>query len=188
MSIVRKNAILQGLSGKLGETHAYRKIQGKMYMITLPEKGKPVRDDQKVFITRFQRAASYAKAAIQIDDVKAVYATGITQKKQSAYMVALSDVLNPPKVNEIKASDYNGNVGDEIRVDATDDFRVVRVRITIYDVDGNKLEVGEAFQDLRHSHLWRYSATAPNPAVKGSRISVMAFDMADNETTQELTL
>lgn len=188
MSKVRKNPLLEGLSGKLGETHAYRKIQGKMYMVTLPEKGKPLREDQKVFITKFQRAASYAKAAVKIDEVRATYATGITQKKQNAYTVALSDVLNPPKVNEIKASDYNGQAGDEIRVDATDDFRVVRVRVTIYDADGNKLEVGEAFQDLKHSHLWRYSATAPNPAVKGSRISVTAFDMADNETTQELTL
>src|SRR5436190_6419692 len=111
MTKIKNNSLLQAISGKLGETHAYRKVRGKMYMVNLPEKGRELPESQKAFISRFQKAASYAKAQIDDADGKTMYEAGITGKKYSAYLVAVSDFLNAPKVNEIKAVDYQGAVG-----------------------------------------------------------------------------
>jgi hypothetical protein len=188
MSKVKNNALLQAISGKMGETHAYRKVRGKMYMVNLPEKGRELPDSQKAFISRFQKAASYAKAQIDDVDSKAMYEAGITGKKYSAYLVAVSDFLNAPKVNEINTGDYKGAVGNVIKIDATDDFKVTRVRVIIRNADGSELERGEAVQDLKTKFIWRYTATAANPSLAGSKISVTAFDTPENETTMEKVL
>ena len=188
MTKVKNNALLKGISGKLGETHVYKKVRGKMYMVNMPETGKPLSEDRKAFISKFSKAAAYAKAQMKDDDAKAMYQTGITAKKHNPYIVAVSDSLTKPKVNEIKTTDYEGAVGDVITIDATDDFKVTRVRVIILESDGNKLERGEAIQDPKNTHIWKYTATVANPSVEGSTISVTAFDTPDNETTLERVL
>jgi hypothetical protein len=159
-----------------------------MYMVNLPEKGGPLTENQKVFSAKFLKASKYAKAQLEDQAMKEVYQKGITPKKFNAYLVAVSDSLNAPKVNEIKAVDYEGSIGDIITIDATDDFKVTRVRVIILGSDGKKLERGEAVQDLKNDNVWRYTATATNPNVTGSIISVTAFDLPDNETTLDVEL
>lgn len=185
MTKIKNNALLQAISGKMGETHSYRKVRGKMYMVNLPEKGNTLRDDQKTFITRFQRGVNYAKLQMEDPLAKEMYQKGITPRKHSAYLVALSDRLNAPQVHEIKVAEYNGAIGDSIVIDATDDFKVTRVRVTISDPDGTKVEQGFAVQDAKVPERWVYTTTEANPSAKGSTISVTAFDTPQNETTLE---
>jgi hypothetical protein len=188
MTKIKNNALLQALSGKMGETHVYRKVRGKMQMVNRPATGGPKSDRQKVFNARFLKAANYAKAQMKDDTFKSLYQSGVTDKKINAYIVAVSDALNAPVVNEIKAVDYKGAVGNVITIDAIDDFKVVRVRVIILGNDGHELERGEATQDPKQTHIWRYTATAANLSVTGSTISVTAFDLPDNETTLEKVL
>lgn len=188
MTKIGNNALLKGLSGKMGDTHTYRKLRGKMYMVNLPEKGGPLSESQKVVNAKFLKAAKYAKAQTDDPAMKEVYQKGVTTKKFNAYLVAVSDSLNAPKVNKIKVADYEGSIGDIITIDATDDFKVTRVRVIILGSDGKKLERGEAVQDLKNDDVWRYTATVANPSVTGSIISVTAFDLPDNETTLEMEL
>ena len=188
MTKIKNNALLQAISGKMGETHVYRKVRGKMHMVNLPETGAPPTERQNLFNERFLKASNYAKAQMADPIFKEMYKTGITDKKLNAYIVAVSDALNAPKVNGIKATDYEGAIGDVITIDATDDFKVTRVRVIILGSDGQKLERGEAVQDIKRSHIWRYTATVVNPSVPGCTISVTAFDTPDNETTAELVL
>ena len=91
-------------------------------------------------------------------------------------------------MTEIKVTDYLGAVGDEIRIVATDDFRVVRVRVIIRTSDGKELERGEAVQDAKNSDTWHYTATVANPSVAGTIVAATAFDIPDNETTLEKVL
>ena len=177
-----------GLRGKFGETHAYKRIRGKMNMVALPGSPDVLNASQKARQERFIRAANYARAQMTDPQMKAEYATGVTRKKSTAFVVALTDSLNAPEVTEIKTSDYLGKVGDEIRVVATDDFRVVRLRVIIKSADGTELERGEAVQDVKNSDTWHYSATVANPSVAGTIVSATAFDIPDNETTLEKVL
>jgi len=183
MTKIRKNAMLMGISGKFGETHQYRKVRGKMQMVSLPERTGVLTAKQQEIKENFLKAASYAKEQIMDPEMKAVYEAGITAKKFNAYLVAVSDSLNAPKVKEIKTTDYLGEIGDVISIEATDDFKVVRVRVIMTDGNGNKLERGEAVQDVKNKGTWRYTATIANIAITGTTISVTAFDIPDNETT-----
>ena len=183
MTKIKNNAMLKNLSGKFGDTHQYRKVRGKMLMVNLPDSSGVASEKQKATKEKFTKAASYAKAQMADDDAKALYKTGVTGKKFNAYLVAVSDWLNAPKVNEIKTGDYVGEAGDQITIDASDDFKVVRVRVIMTDGVGNKLERGEAIQDAKNAGTWRYTATVANPAITGTTISVTAFDLPDNEAT-----
>lgn len=188
MSVIKNNSILQEVHGKMGNTHAYRKLRGKMYMVNLPAKPEVLHPNQKAFKSRFQKAANYAKAQTEDPETRAMYETGITEKKTSAYLVALSDMLTAPVINFVKANWYRGAVGDIITIDATDDFKVTQVLVVITAADGTELESGKAVQDPKLKHLWRYTATVANPAVAGSRISATAFDLPQNETKMEVVL
>ncbi len=188
MSRINNNALLQELEGKMGKTHAYRKVRGKMYMVNLPKTGRPLSEDRKAFTERFSRAVKYALDQVNDPNTKELYQGGITPKKHNAYLVAISDYLNAPKIGVIKTRDYKGSAGDIIKIEAEDDFRVVRVLVSIYGSDGELLEEGDALHSGKQSDPWIYTATEENPSVAGTRISVTAFDKPDNETTREVTL
>jgi hypothetical protein len=183
MTKIKNNALLKGLSGKMGETHIYRKVRGKMQMVNLPATGREPSNRQKEFNEKFLKATKYAKAQMADAGAKVQYEEGINDRKHTAYLVAVSDSLVPPQVNQIKAEDYRGVIGDVIKIDATDDFRVLRVRVVILGADGKRLEQGDAIQDVKNLHIWRYACTVPNPSPEGSSILVTAFDMPDNEAT-----
>jgi hypothetical protein len=189
MTKIKNNAMLKGLRGKFGDTHTYKKIRGKTHMVNLPDTPEELSPVTKAFNERFTRAAKYAKARLQDSAMFAEYQTGITPKKNSAYLVAVSDSLNAPKVSAINTSDYIGAVGNDIRITAKDDFKVIRVRVIITGAGGIELERGEAVQDaMGNEDIWHYAATVANPSVAGTTISVTAFDHPANETTLEKVL
>jgi hypothetical protein len=134
---------------------------------------------------RFLDAAFYAKNQGEDPTSKAFYEPGITEKKRSVYAVALNDYLVAPKVDFIKTVDYKGRVGDALAIRAKDDFRVVRVKIEIFDASGALLEEGDAVTDDSARYLWSYSAQALNPAVSGTTIRATAFDKPGNTGTLE---
>ena len=72
-----------------------------------------------------------------------MYEKGIGGNKFSANAVALSDFLNPPKIEEINVMNYTGAPGEIIRVRAWDDFKVASVSITIMR-DNIIIEKGKA--------------------------------------------
>ncbi|CAN5528815.1 hypothetical protein BH10BAC4_BH10BAC4_24220 [soil metagenome] len=177
------------LSGVFGESVSFRKIRGRVVAKNRPKrKMPPASEDQIAIQKKFVKASKYAKAQMLDAERSALYETGITLKKKNAFLVAISDALNAPEVNEIRTTEYKGAVGNIIKIDAVDDFKVARVIATITDNNGNELEQGEAVNDAKNPSVWRYTALVGNPGVKGSTISVTAFDHADNETTLEKVL
>ncbi len=169
-----------------------RKVRGKMQMANRPAPGrKPISAKQEAVQFKFQEASQYAKMQTGIkasQESKDLYATGITDKKHTAFVVALTDYLNSPKVHYIAAEDYAGAVGDVIAVKATDDFMVAGVKIIITDGDGNLLEKGQATPDLERVNLWTYPATAANPSLEGTLIQALAYDRPGNVASLEKTI
>ena len=188
MSKIQNNPLLRGVSGMLGETMVIRKIRGKLQMANRPTQGRTASAKQAAIQFKFQEAAQYAKMQTgkdALEESKALYATGITDKKHAARIVAMTDYLNAPKVHYIDAQDYSGGVDDTITVKATDDFMVTGVKIVITDGNGTVIEKGEAVPEPTKVNLWTYKATVANSTVAGTTIKATAFDRPGNATSLE---
>ncbi len=134
---------------------------------------------------RFLDAAFYAAKQSADPASKTFYEQGITEKKRSAYAVAMSDYLVAPKVEFINTLDYKGNVGDLIAIRAKDDFRVVRVKVEILGAGGSVIEDGEAETDDSARNGWTYSAKALNATLAGTTIRATAIDTPGNTGSLE---
>ena len=110
-----------------------------------------------------------------------------TEPGISVLNLALSDYIKAPKVDGIDSSAYQGAVGNQILIKASDDFKVDSVKVTILDSAGGVIEDGDAMQQ-GDSDDWTYQASVANPTLAGSKINVKATDLPGNETTREITL
>ena len=140
MAKVKNNALIEGLSGSIGDLVLKRARSGKTYVAR-----KPTFPDDRQFSAaqlahqrRFKAAVAYAKQAAKTEPL---YAELAKKTGQPAYNVDLAHAMHPPYVTEIKASGYSGRVGEVIRVQVTD------VYVTIYDARERMIEEGEAISD-----------------------------------------
>lgn len=187
MSKVKNNPITNHTSGMLGDTVVFRKVRGKMQMANRPSFTNAPTEKQSAVKLRFQEAAQYAKQQLAEKESCLLYESGITDQKHTAHVVAMSDYLKAPKVHYIETEDYQGNVGDTILIKATDDFRVVTVKVSIIDKDGNPLEKGEASPG-EGINVWKYTASVANNSLEGTTIKAIAFDRPGNKGTREVIL
>ena len=183
-----KNEYADGFSGKIGRNMVFRQTKSDEVIIARkPRKSKKKPHEKRLATQKtFKRGALYAKLVESDPEVKALYAAS-TKGMQSAFNLALRDACKPPVINSIDLSLYKGQPGDVILVDATDDFKVVSVKVSIYAADGELIEQGEAsIPDLELD--WVYRATVLNALLAGSRIIATAFDMPKNQGSLEITV
>lgn len=187
MAFVDNNPLLKGASGALGKNVVFKQVRGRTHMTNMPRKRKRSSEKQKEQQDVFQLAVRYAKRACSFPEWKAMYAKGINDRKHSANAVAVSDYLNPPEIHEINVLTYTGAPGELIRIRAFDDFKVASVIVTITNAEGIVIEKGEA-QLRGKKGLWRMMTTVRNPSAPGTVFSVVAKDMAGNETTKAVAI
>lgn len=128
--------------------------------------------EQLTHQSRFQEAA-YARVAAK---TYPIYAELAHQTLKPAYNLALSDWFHPPLIREVSQQ------AGRIRVNASDNVQVAKVRITILNVErseGNVLEQGEALQV--NDTWWEFETAAQAEG----RAIVEAFDLAGNCTKHE---
>jgi hypothetical protein len=124
---------------------------------------------QKAHNYRFAEAIAYARAA----QVKPVYVElADATPMMTAYNFALSDWWHKPEIQRIEQKK------GRIRVQATDDVRVARVRVTVLDGAGKVLETGDATQ--KRGNWWEFASQ-----VQGSTITAEAWDLPGHITRQE---
>ncbi len=147
---------------------------------------KPVSEDRLKIRVKFNRGIEYAKTAMDIPERKALYDTKVGFD-QSAYILAVRDYYKAPTVDSIDASAYTGLAGETIRILATDDFKVIALKVSIRSAAGAVLESGNAV--LHPNGVdWVYTATVANQPLAGSKIVATAYDLPDNSGTLEITL
>ena len=183
MSKIENNPLLKGASGMLGDTMVFRTVRGGLQMVNRPKRRRKVSEKQLDIQSKFQEASQYANRQIAKEDSNSLYEAGITDKKHTAYIVAMSDYLNAPKVHFIEALGYKGAIGNLIAVKATDDFMVTGVKVAITAANGTLIEEGEAGPDPDRINLWTYKTTVENPSVAGTVIQAIAFDRPGNATS-----
>lgn len=171
MAKVKRNILIEGLSGTLGKDLVFRQMRdGRTIVSTKPDFSNRVfSDGQLTHQSRFQQAAAYARQAAKTNPIYAELAKGTTK---TAYNIALSDWFHPPVIHEIKRQD------GRIRVNVTDNVLVSRVVVTILEEEGEIREKGEGIRG--EGNWWKYVSG------KEGRVRVEAWDLAGNVIKQEI--
>lgn len=178
MAKARKTALLEELSGSIGDLVLKRARSGTMYVARKPRfpENRQFSPAQLAHQQRFKAATAYAKQAAKVEPL---YAALARKTRQPAYNVALGDYLHPPQIVMVE------QIGETIRVRAEDQVKVTRVSVALLEADGHILAEGEAAPDST-GWWWTFTAnhiTAAHDAV--ARIRVCAYDLPGNETVWE---
>jgi hypothetical protein len=188
MARQKNNAVMHNTRGMFAKQVVFKERGGRVYVAGPPntnENRKPTELQQEVQ-DRFKKASEYAKDAMTDPDMKAAYAK-LANKRQTAYNIAFKDAYNPPVVMAVFANGYRGVVGDSIIIQAKDDFKVVEVRVSIFNTLGELIEEGEAVA-MGTRRSWNYTVTQANASLPGTKIKASAFDIPENEGTLEVSL
>lgn len=187
MAKLAKNIVLHGASGMLGDQIVIRSRAGQMILSNAPgARTMPPTEAQKKHQQRFQKATVYAKGRLADPEKRKEYderAGGMV----TGYNVAVADFLNAPDIDEVDVTQYHGAIHEPIRVRVTDDFKVVKVHLAVYNSDGSQVEEGDAAQQ-ENKIDWIYTSTAENPSTVGDKIVVLASDQPGNITEEDLML
>ena len=166
MAKVTNNVLVRGLSGAVGNAVFRSMPDGSTWVSARPDfSHRKFSKGQKNHQSRFQQAASYARGAAKVHPIYAELAKGTTK---NAYNIALSDWFNPPVILRIERE------AGQIRVEATDNVMVAKVRVTILDETGKVLEQGEAVRVDATTGWWVYDSNAHG------QIAAEAWDLAGN--------
>ena len=109
-----------------------------------------------------------------------VYINKARETGSTAYNIAIVDWLGAPKVLEIRADDWTGEIGQIIHVKAKDNVRVTRVTVIIRDADENILEAGEAVQAEEGSAWWNYTTQSAIKMTPFPIVEATAQDLPGN--------
>jgi hypothetical protein len=187
MAEAKNNIVTKGISGTIGRMLTFRQRAGKTIVTNLRRPTPASNSVKAVGVrTKFKSSIEYAAKAILDDTTKANY-LAMAQPGQSAFNVAVADAFNAPEITKIDTSAYHGAVGDSITVQATDDFKVTGVNVSIHSAAGDLLEQGAAVVQA-NTIDWLYKATVANAAVAGSKITAVATDLPGNNTSLDATL
>lgn len=163
----------------LGGTIVFRQVGNRTIVATAPGRSGEISQKQKAQRQRFQEAVVYAKAQMQDPTAKSEYTALTNEENGNAYSIAVADFLNAPNINLVDMSNYTGKIGDSIRIQVTDDFKVMQVSVRIENPDGTLVETGNAVQQS-NAIDWLYIATAKNTTVAGDKIMIRASDKPGN--------
>ena len=186
MALINNNLLVRGASGNVGKQFVYRKRGNNTHIVKMPsiKKDATATTEQLEARERFASAVLYAQGAIASADLKREY-----EKKapagRTAYNMAFRDYLKAPAVKKIDVGNYNGTPGSTIVVHAKDDFRVVGVKVSIFNLEGVLLEEGSALLDPVKREQWVYTVTQANT---GAVIRAKATDLPGNEGMLEVSL
>jgi hypothetical protein len=183
-----KNLATEGLRGQVGNfVFRRRKADGKIFVSRHPgDQEVESSEAQKATRVKFQQATIYGRFAVSDPQIKAEYQAA-AKPGQHAYNVAVADFFHAPDIEEVDLSSYSGQVGNEIRIKATDDFGVQQVSVRIENADATLVEEGQAILSS-DGLLWIYTATAANESMSGDKITVTATDRARNISREEQSM
>jgi len=175
-------------SGMLGQNVAVRQVGTRTLVKSRPSYKRESTPKQLEVQQKFLGAADWATWKLTQPGQEEAYQPRASSKMKSAYMVAVTDYLNAPKVKSIDAKKYGGAVGDRITVHALDDFMVAKVEVEIRDASGAIIEQGEAIQSPGHNQFWIYTATVAVSSMTGVKILAIAYDNPGNQGVLEVVM
>ena len=101
---------------------------------------------------------------------------------KTPHHIAVRDFMHAPVIAALELDSYTGRPGDVIRILGADDFKIVRVEVSILTVDRQVLEEGEAEWDGM-AGCWVYIARTLVPSEMTVLIEAAAMDLPGNRGT-----
>ncbi|MBN1428825.1 MAG: hypothetical protein JXB07_10605 [Anaerolineae bacterium] len=176
MAKVRKNIVISGSSGALGDQLVLKRDKAGRTILsakpTFPE-DREFTQAQKDQMAAFREATLYAKSAARTE---AIYAEKAKDTPRSGFNVAMADWFHAPEIGEIDLSGWTGQAGERIRVKALDDVKVERVTVLIADAEDVIIEQGAAEQV--DGLWWVYTTT--QAAAGRPKVIALAQDLPGN--------
>jgi hypothetical protein len=177
MPKVKFNKLIDNLSGRVGDFIFYQ-ADGQTLSRTMPESTAERTDKQKTNSDRFLAAQKYATNSLADPVLKAAYKAAC-RGHQNPRNLAIRDAMCAPVVETINLGEYTGKAGQIVRVRATDDFRVVEVKVSVRGPSGELIEEGLA--ELSSDGIdWRYATRMEVTPGQSVSVSTLAKDNAGN--------
>jgi hypothetical protein len=187
MAKAKRNATVGPLSGKIGEL-VYVDQGGQNIVRRAPRRKRTTRwtQAQQQQQKGFRGAVAYGKAVLADPARKLVYDAAGRRTRQSAYSSAIGDYQQGPRILDVDLSDYTGQTGESIVIQASDNVAVTAVTVVIRTMAATVLEQGPAAFNPKTSR-WTYQtqATAP-PDRLGVTIEVTATDLPGNQAAKSV--
>lgn len=183
MAVVKRNIIVEGLSGSLGGQLVFQRGRGGRTIVRAmptPSERAPT-EQQLTNQARFREAIAYARQAKD----HPIYVEKARGTSKSAYNVAVADWFAPPDVVNIDLSQWHGGIGETLRMQVQDNVYVERVNVLITDENGDLVETGSASAEA-NGLWWQYITTVDHPGGNGT-VVVSATDLPGNEGSLEVS-
>ena len=175
MAKIKFSKLLEDVRGKIGKLVVRRRPDGTFLLSGAPtykkNRGTP---KQKA---HWQRVSDAAHDAKDLAKIHPIYAQLVAEPKArekwlSAYNFAFADCMKPPVIHRIERREGC------IRVQASDNIGVTKVRVYVLDESGRSLEHGDATR--AEGDWWEYASHA-----QGRLVLAKAFDLPGNCTELE---
>lgn len=185
MADVNLNALVDGVSGKVGRKIVLRQRGGRTLLSTRPELVAEPTERQLQQRDRFRLAARYARGVMSDPGAKAEYELAVKGDAfLNPYAAAVADFLKAPEIAGIDSSGYNGQPGEQIIIRSAKDYKLVSVLVILQRADGTEIEKGTAVSEGTRLE-WKYTAKIAVADVAGVKVIVVANDRPGNQTTEE---
>ncbi|RXK87333.1 hypothetical protein [Filimonas effusa] len=180
MAESKGNIVTSGLSGLLGRMLVFRTRGDKTIVATRPRKTNiPPTEDQLNVRQLFSDAVTYARAAVLNETIKALYQLK-AKPNQSAFNVATADFYVLPEIRLLDVSAYTGEIGSKILIQAIDDVKVSKIKVSIKN--GNTVIEEGLATALPNGLDWEYIAKVKNPSLVGSQVTAVVSDLPGHHT------
>jgi hypothetical protein len=185
MAVSRNNVVVKNFHGKVGNI-VLRVFGNKTVMSCLPTtKNRKWSEAQLECQDKFRKATKFGHKVLANAELNLVYKNK-AKENQSSWNASISDYLLKPEIETIDTSKYNGQVGDNIKIEAFDRFKLVSVIVMIINALGLQIENGAAIQ--KPTGEWVYKVSSPNPDWNGTRVVVKVSDLPGNVVQAETVL
>lgn len=155
----------------------YRKSRGGTTIVSTRPTFSETREfseEQLEHQVAFKEAIAYARKA----KTQPAYKMLARGTEMTSFNVAVADWFSQPEVTEIDPSEWTGEAGQTIRIDARDEVLLAAVQVSIQDANGNVLEQSEAA--VSEDTWWIYTTTGQVALSPTLQVVVTAQDLAGN--------
>lgn len=176
MAKVKLNPVLEAMRGQVGDL-VFKHYGDEVFVGRKPDRsGLQPTEAQLEHQGRFRQAVLYGRLVMADPEKKVLYEKAAQASGKPLFSLTVADFFNAPAVDTVDLSAYSGAIGNEIVIQAHDDFEVTRVHVSINDAGGQAIESGSAVETPARSGRWVYTTTAAVAQGTEVRIAVTASD------------
>ena len=187
MAKVVLNPALQVLSGDVAGFVYRQQSDGSVVVAkrTLPDPSREFSVAQEEQMQKFKEASARYRRLLEDAGTKAAYEQLVAERGSTGRLRALvmNDILKAPVISTLDLSNFEGKVGDTIRVVAEDSVGVARLSLSVYDVTASQLVEAAEMQmnGLVSSTVeWVFTATVAVGVGHEMQVKATAYDLAGN--------